>query len=230
MASLFGLDLGVDPASFVSGSSFGTMFTISALIFVIAIIAGIGIWIWNQKKIYSKTVINFENISGAGYSIANKDVARLVKVGDGGEEILYLKRAKEYRTAYGKKMGKNQYWFAKGQDGYFYNIVLGDLDAKMGMLDIEPIDRDMRYMHVAIRKNIQDRYKKVRFMDKYGSWIMGGLMMIIFFIGMGFMLDQIGNLIGETTSAMSSIADAVESMKSIAAHLDTVCSGGTGIR
>ena len=80
-------------------------------------------------------------------------------------------------------MGPNIYWFAIGQDGYWYNVVLGDLDAKMGMLDIEPVDRDMRYMHVAIRKNIQDRYKKIGFMEKYGTIVMNSIFLLIMLLG-----------------------------------------------
>jgi len=40
---------------------------------------------------------------------------------------------------------------------------------------IEPVDRDMRYMHVAIRKNITERYRKVGFMEKYGVMVFSGI-------------------------------------------------------
>tara|TARA_R100001530_G_scaffold6776_1_gene7722 strand:+ start:115 stop:807 length:693 start_codon:yes stop_codon:yes gene_type:complete len=229
MAEIFGVDLGVDPGSFVSGTGIGQTLVMASLIFVVALVASIGIWYYYNSKLYSKTINDFENIGGQGYQFIGKDKARLIKIGDGGEEILYLKNKKQYRTAYGRKMGKNVYWFAKGQDGYFYNVLLGDLDAKMGMLDIEPVDRDMRYMHVAIRKNIQERYNKTSFMDKYGSWIMGGVMMLIFLGGMFFILDQIGNLLGEATSAVAAVERLVEPIQQALGKVDSICSGGSGI-
>ena len=230
MADIFGVDLGIDPTAWFSGGSFAGMITILLAIFVFFLAAAIGIWVWYQSKLFNKTINDFENIGGAGFQFVGRDKARLIKVGDGGEEILYLKKRKEYRTAYGRKMGNNVYWFAKGQDGYFYNVVLGDLDAKQAMLDIEPIDRDMRYMHVAIRKNIDKRYNKQTFMDKYGSWIMGGITFIIFFIGMGFLLNQIGNLMQEATAVASATQQAADALKSAVGQLDTICSGGSGIR
>ncbi len=65
-----------------------------------------------------------------------------------------------YLSAYGRKMGKNTYWYAKAQDGYLYNFLLGDLDAKRAMLDIEPIDRDVRMFHVALDRLSNDTYGK----------------------------------------------------------------------
>jgi len=230
MADLFGIDLGIDPASFVSGSSIGQSITWLLLIIVVFIAAAVGLWLWFQSKLYNLTVNDFENVGGLGYQFVGKEKARLIKIGDGGEEILFLKRRKQYRTAYGKKMGKNVYWFAKGQDGYWYNVLLGDLDAKKAMLDIEPVDRDMRYMHVAIRKNIQERYNKTGFMDKYGSWIMGGVMMLIFLGGMWFLLDQIGSLLGEASGAVSAVSKLVEPINEALSRVDSICSGGSGIR
>ena len=230
MAEILGLDTGVALPEFAFNTSFGSMITILLAVLVICIAASIGIWMWFQSKIYNKVCIDFENISGQGYQVIKKQKARLIKVGDGGEEILFLQKTKQYRTAYGKKMGPQEYWFAKGQDGYFYNIVLGDLDAKMGMLDIEPIDRDMRYMHVAIRKNIVERYRKVSFMDKYGSWIMGGLVLLVFFVGMWFILREFGNLINQASSLVQSNQAIVEPLKNIVSNIDSFCSGGSGIK
>jgi len=149
-----------------------------------------------------------------------KDRARVVKIGDGGEEILFLRKSKVFRTAYARKMGKNTYWFAVGQDGYWYNFLLGDLDAKMGMLDIEPIDRDMRYMHVAIRKNIQERYRKETFMQKYGTIMINGIFLIIMIIALWLMLDQIGELIEQAATATSAGAKTLEVVTNALARVD----------
>jgi len=40
----------------------------------------------------------FENIAGKGWEPTLKDRARVVKIGDGGEEILFLRKSKVFRT------------------------------------------------------------------------------------------------------------------------------------
>jgi hypothetical protein len=153
----------------------------------------------------------------------------LVKIGDGGEEILYLRKKKVFRTAYGRKMGKNTYWFARGQDGYDYNCTLGDLDAKMGMLDIEPIDRDMRYMHVAIRKNITERYRKIGFMEKYGTLMINGIFLLIMVGAVWLLIDNCAELINQATGAVEAAKIVIEPITQALSKVDSLCAGGTGI-
>ena len=89
-------------------------------------------------------------------------------------------------------MGKNTYWYAKAQDGYWYNIILGDLDTKHAMLDIEPIDRDVRMFHVALDRLSHQTYGKSDTITKvvmYGTIFIFLLMMIL---GFWFLVGKIG--------------------------------------
>lgn len=228
MGQILGLDTGVELPS-LTNSTIGSSLTIIAITIILFIVAVIGIYLFINNRTYNKKIILFENISGNGWQVTAKDTARIVKVGDGGEEILFLRKRKVYRTAYGKKMGTNEYWFAVGQDGYWYNVVLGDLDAKMGMLDIEPVDRDMRYMHVAIRKNIAERYRKIGFMEKYGSLMINGFFLIIMLVGLWLLVDQIGELISQATGAVSASDRTLETVNQVLSKIDSICSGGSGI-
>jgi hypothetical protein len=227
MVNVFGAEINTPTINAGSGIGLG----VSVILFIVflAIVGGIGMFLIYNWKIYNKRIVVFENISGQGFQPTYKDKARLIRLGDGGEEILYLKNKKVYRTAYGKKMGKNTYWFAIGQDGYWYNVVLGDIDAKMGMLDIEPIDRDMRYMHVAIRKNIQDRYRKQSFMEKYGTIMMSGLFMVIMIIGIWFLLSKIGEISSASAAAVEASARVNDASQRILTSLDNII-GGSGIK
>lgn len=228
MAEVFGVDIGLNAPATVNLLAGGILGYI--LIFLVVMFtAGLLVFYIYNKRIYNRKLIVFENISGQGYQPTYKDTARLIKLGDGGEEILYLKKKKVYRTAYGKKMGKNTYWFAVGQDGYWYNCTLGDLDAKMGMLDIEPIDRDMRYMHVAIRKNITERYRKIGFMERYGTVVIGAIFLFIMFGGLWFLIDQIGELMNQATAVVKASQQINEPLQNAISHLDSICSGGRGI-
>lgn len=227
MASILGTDLGVAIPSFTSGN-IGYWITVCAIIFLVALAGAILFWIWYQNKIFNKRIVVFENIAGAGWQKTYNDRARIVKIGDGGEEIMYLKKKKVYRTAYGKKMGKDTYWFAIGQDGYWYNVVLGDLDAKMGMLDIEPIDRDMRYMHVAIRKNIQERYRKIGLMEKYGQLIMSGMFFIIIIAGIWLLLAKVEDLVTILIQNIEASKPVADALSNAIGKLDSFC-GGSGL-
>lgn len=227
MVEILGFDTGLNFAN--GGGGMQLNWVLILIIFLFLIVGVIVLYLVYRMRVYNKKVIVFENISGQGYQPVLRDKARLIKIGDAGEEILYLSKKKVYRTAYGRKMGKNTYWFAIGQDGYWYNIVLGDLDAKMGMLDIEPIDRDMRYMHVAVRKNIQDRYRKVKFMEKYGGVVLSGVFLLIMLIGIWLLLDKIGDIAGSINTALESSKIVIDQAGNMLSSVDNICAGGTGI-
>ena len=149
---------------------------------------------------YNKKVIFFENISGQGYQPIIRTRARVIKLGRSGEEILKTLKGGIYLSAYGRKMGKNTYWYAKGQDGYWYNILLGDLDAKFGILDIEPVDRDVRMFHLGIDKIAEKDYaQKKSFLERYGVQVMVFIFLIIFLVG----LFAIAGKINQGLKAMS---------------------------
>jgi len=227
MGQLLGFNIPLNMPKFGVGT--GNIYLI-AIIFIFIFAIAIVIYVVMQWMTYNRKIIVFENISGQGFQPVFRDSARLVKLGDGGEELLYLRKKKVYRTAYGRKMGKNTYWFAVGQDGYWYNCVLGDIDAKMGMLDIEPIDRDMRYMHVAIRKNIDASYNKQKFMDKYGSYVMSGIFLIIMLGGIWFLLDKMVQVSNSTNIGIKTATTVIDKAGQVISSLDNICTGGSGIK
>ena len=228
MAELWGAEMPDLPTWGTIGIGTGKLVYVFAIL-IFFIVAAVVFYLIYQWRLYNKKVVVFENISGQGFQPVFKDVARTIKLGAGGEEILYLRKKKCYRTAYGRKMGKNTYWFAIGQDGYWYNCVLGDIDAKMGMLDIEPIDRDMRYMHVAVRKNIADRYKKSKFLDKYAPILMNGMFLIIILIGIWFLLDKIATIASSSASSVEAANKVLAASKEVIVSLDNICTGGSGV-
>ena len=225
MADILGVN--IETPSFAIGS--GAVAMGVAIFFIILVGAAIIYFVY-MMRIYNRKIIVFENVSGQGFQPVYKDTARLISLGDGGEELLFLRKKKVYRTAYGKKMGKNTYWFVIGHDGYWYNSILGDIDAKMGMLDIEPIDRDMRYMHVAVRKNIQERYRKINWAEKYGVMAMSGMFLVIMLIGIWFLLDKMALISSGMSEAVKSALAVQDETKTIISSLDNICVGGSGLK
>lgn len=201
-------------------------FLILMVVFVVVLLSLIFFAFIYYFRIYKNKVIVFENIAGRGYQPTFRDKARIIKIGDGGEELLWLKKKKVYRTAYGKKMGKNTYWFAVGQDGYWYNITLGDVDTKMGMLDIEPTNRQMRFMNVANRKNIEERYKKGGIMEKYGTIIISFIFFVIVAILVAWIFSKFvttADKLNQTAVIYKEVAQSNERLMTI---IDKLC--GTG--
>lgn len=229
MGQIAGMETGLDLPN-LAASSVGIYILIGlSIIVMLAITAGV-IWWYFNKRLYKYTIVVFENISGQGWSISYKDKAKYLRLSKDGTEVLFLKKKKIPLTAYGVKMGTNQYWFAVGQDGGWYNIKLGDLDAKMGTLDIEPVDRDIKYISVAMRKNAAENYgPKITWFDKYGSWAMGGITLIIIFAGSYFLIEQIGVSAKALAQASVEFAKTVEPIERALAHVDSICSGGSGI-
>jgi len=225
----------IDITGFLSGS-WGYI----AVIIVVGLILIVGVGVLLFLSTYKKRVIVFENISGQGYQPVLKTRARVMKLGIGGEEILKTLVGGHFVSAYGRKMGKNTYWYAKGQDGYWYNFLLGDLDAKMGILDIEPIDRDMRMFHVALDRLSHQTYGKTSFLEKYGVHMMLFLFLAVLIFGMWFIVGKIGDAVAPLgVSAETSLkiqetnADITNKLDSIARALgheiQNTDTGGSGL-
>jgi len=184
---------------------------------------------------YNKKIVIFENISGQGYQPILKTRARTIGLDVGGEEILKTFRAKKFLTAYGRKMGRNTFWFAKGQDGYLYNIVIGDLDSKKDMLDIDPIDRDVRMFHVALDRLSHQTYGKNSFLEKYGIHLLLFVFLITLILGMWFIVGKIGDAVSPLASATEQSLEIQKVNAEITSKLTSIVdklgitSGGSGL-
>jgi len=238
MADFFGFDLpvpNIDLTGFLS-SSWIYVFVIAFFGFVF--ITGLCIFLFFIT--YKKKIVLFENISGQGYQPVFKSRARIVKLGIGGEEILKTLFGGYYVSAYGRKMGKNTYWYAKGQDGYWYNFVLGDLDTKRSMLDIEPIDRDVRMFHVALDRLSHQTYGQKDTLTKVIMYGTVFLFLVILILGMWFLIGKIGDAtapLAQTTELSVKIQEsnnqAIAKLDSLIRAMgylpDKVQTGGSGL-
>ncbi len=162
------------------------------IIVLVGVLLIVGVLVFLFFLTYKKKIVLFENISGQGYQPVLKTRARTIKLGVGGEELLKTLAGGHFVSAYGRKMGKNTFWYCKGQDGYWYNTILGDLDSKRAMLDIEPIDRDVRMFHVALDRLSHQTYNKQSWMDRHGGQMMLFFIAVVMILGMWFIVGKIG--------------------------------------
>jgi len=227
-------ELGVNiPSIDITGFLSSTWIYIAVIVFVgILLIAGVVTLLFFLT--YKKKIVIFENISGQGYQPILKTRARVLKLGVGGEEILKTLIGGIFISAYGRKMGKNTYWYAKGQDGYLYNIVLGDLDAKQAVLDVEPIDRNVRMFHVALDRLSHQTYGKTNFLEKYGIHIMLFVFLVTLVLGMWFIVGKIGEAVAPLSQSAELSMQIQESNAVLISKLESVVNnlgrtGGSGL-
>lgn len=208
MVNILGQEIPVslDISGFISSSWIWVF-----IVFIIGVILVTGIGLLLFFRTYNRKIIVFDNIAGRGYQVAFRSRARIIKLGAGGEEILKTLFGGYYVSAYGRKMAKNQYWYAKGPDGYWYNFVLADLDTKNGILDIEPVEKDVRMQHVAIGNMARAQYDKKNTMEKWVFGLFLLFMIIIFFVGMYVTWGRIGDATAPLAQANDNAAKISES-------------------
>lgn len=202
------------------------------LTLVFLITGGIVSFIILSKLRWPLKVVVFENLSGKGYVVSRRDRARVIGFGDGGEEIFLLKRSKKYRVGYGKRIGNKEIAWAVGEDGYWYNITLGDVDKKLLELGVIPVDRDMRYATASVRKGIENRYNEKSWMDKYGTILYFGLFaitLIIFGIVMWLAFNKQIEISRINAEAMKTTKEVMELLGKVLSGTENIQSGGSGL-
>jgi len=223
--AILGFDVGlpdIDVGGFFSSSWVYVVIVAAIGLFLIFIIA-----ILLYFSTYKRKVVVFENVSGLGYQPVLKTRARIIRFGKGGEEILKTLSGGYFISAYGKRMGKNTYWYAKGQDGYWYNIVLGDLDTKLAMLDIEPVDKDVRMFHAALEKLSTETYGGSNFLQKYGVQMMLLVFLLVMIVGFWVIAGKINEGLSAGNAAAEINLRTVELADRVLTKIDSVQRGGT---
>ena len=227
MADILGLSIGNLSAPKISLTGFfSNTWIYVLLVFIIGVILIAGVFLLLHKKTYSKKIIIFENIAGRGYQPTVKTTARIIKLETGGMEVLKTLAGGLILNAYGKKMGLNTYWFAKGPDGYYYNILLGDLDAKMGMLDIEPVDRDVRMFHAGVDKLRESTYHKKSWIEEHSSQLLMFAFLIALVLGIWFIVGKIGDVTKPLVEVAKTNQAVLQALEGITKTLGNIQSNG----
>lgn len=191
---------------------------------VIILLAGAGYWYFaiysKNKKIFSKKIVAKQMIGGY-WKPVYYDVAKSVKLGKAGFEVLYLKKLKTWKIAYGGNFGDSEYEFYIMPDGYWFNSrAYGDvkyMDNNAGLVSVVTTNPLMRGQYVALEKQVDALHaEKGKWWDKYSTVVLSiafvliaGVIMWLLFkewrgavegVNMisdkqGILLDKISNLI-----------------------------------
>jgi len=205
-----------------SGVSGMNIMNVVGWIFFVIILIGLGFWgfLWyKDKRMFNKKATVLE-IVGINYVPTAKDVMKVVKLGTGGFEILFFKKLKIYRIGYGGRVGKSDYYFFIGKDGYWYNGMLSAdihaIDKNKGLIPIVTTNPAMRSQYTSLEKQIDILHsEKKGFMDKYGMWVLGAGFILV--IGVFFWL-----IAKELAPALNSVASISDKQGILIDHLDTL--------
>lgn len=139
------------------------------------LVIGAGFWvymIYRNKKQFSKIITGFDVVNGF-WQPSIRDRAKVVKIGSGGFEILYLQKSKTWKIAYGGRVGRDTYYFFIMPDGYWYNGMLyanvNSISEKGGLIPVVTTNPLMRGQYASLEKQIDSLVgDKKGFWDKYG--------------------------------------------------------------
>lgn len=227
-----GLDLGVGGQQATtqvvsSGGSYASWFWLVFVIILMVFLSFvIGFIIYYRR--YKYRIIYFANF-GEGYREVGRDRARKIRVSPIGTELLWLRKKKKYVTSTGRMYRRNTYAYAIGQDGLLYNCLIGDLDAKKGMLDIVVINPDVRHMEEAINMDAEHEYNKQNFFEKYGVQIMLMVTMVIFLVGVYVIIAKYTKSLDQWRQIMETVKITSENFREASAYFNEVVKGGSGL-
>lgn len=200
--------------------------TVSGWLVFAALCLGGGWWIYEyykNKKIFNKRITAFEIVSGE-WKPCIRDVAKVVKIGKGGFEILYLKKSKTWKIAYGGRIGMNDYYFFILPDGYWYN---GSLDANInridengGLVPVKTTNPLMRGQYTALEKQIDILHgDKVGFWDKHGNFVMSIAFILISGVLLWLMFKEWRMALGQLSGYHAGLEDLLGKLATLAGNI-----------
>lgn len=174
-----------------------------AVVCLIGVVACIGVALMLFFYTYKRKIIVFEEISGCLQPVLSTR-ARVIKLRAGGEEVMKTLIGGYYVSAYGRRIGRNSYWYLKGSDGYLYNFILDKFGKPVY------IDGDMRMFHVAIDRLSEKTYGDSHNLTKV--MVAGGILLglIILILGGWWVAHTIGVALEPLTASLNQNAQLTE--------------------
>ena len=185
---------------------------------------------YKNKKIFNKR-INVHSIIGSYWKKTFTDLAKAVKIGKGGFEILYLKKLKSWKIAYGGNLGDNNYDFYVLPDGYWYNGMMSSdvnaIDKANGLIPIVTTNPLMRGQYTALEKQIDSLHgDKINFWDKYGGYILSMAFVLISGLFLWLMFKEFSTAMSQLTVYHNSMAELLDKVNILMSNAPTPKSGG----
>ena len=212
----------------ISGGSVATIIGWVVLGVIIIGLAAFTVWYYFEKKKFNKKIT--ANSIVHGYFVPSfHDVAKSVKIGKGGFEILYLKKLKTWKLAQGARTGVSEYTFYILPDGYWYpgqvSARVFYIDKMRGLIPVITTNPTMRSQYTALEKQIDALHgQKQSFWDKYGNWVMTGAYIAIIGVFSWLSFREIGQFLGKGSALADNMNKLAVNLQQLA---NNVCGKGT---
>lgn len=195
------------------------------LAFIIVSVGGAW-WVYvfyKNKKLFNKKITALEIIGGE-WKPCIKDTAKVVKIGKGGFEILFLKKAKTWKIAYGGRSGRSDYYFFIMPDGYWYNGTFSAninwIDQQGGLIPIKTTNPLMRGQYTALEKQIDTLHAdKQKFWDKYGTFILSVAFILIAGVLLWLMFKEFHSALGELANYHTKLSEILDKINNLATNI-----------
>lgn len=196
------------------------------------VIAGAGWWAFAylEKKKFSRVIKVYEIVNGY-FVHTYSDLAKTVKIGKGGFEVLYLKKLKTWKLAHGARSGKNEYNFYIMPDGYWYpgqiKASIHSINDNGGLIPVVTTNPAMRSQYTSLEKQIDTLHaEKKSFWKEYGPWILGAVYIAIIGIFSWLSYREIGQFLGSGTNLANQMNQLAENMNRLAVNLNGASPSG----
>jgi len=205
--------IGLGGSSF-SMSAMAQPLLIGGLILLFGSLMSVGVYFLIKYVRYNKRIILYQKIAGKMTPTA-VDKGMFQRVGNAGDYWMITRKFKKILPRPKILMGKNQYYFFEREDGEWINFGLEDIDLKMKEAQVYYIDEDMRLQRLGIYKNLETRFQKQGFWEKYGAYFMMAITVLILLVCVIILFKSMTehwDKMSEVANAMTNMARAVDSM------------------
>lgn len=182
----------------LSGISSGINFSSIATVLIVVFIAFAILGLITALVLYYIYLRSFKNIAHIYKEVQGKtqlvlvDKFKQIKLGNAGDVIIKLKKAKKILPFPNIQSGKRLYLFYVTSDGEWYNIGVENFNTKRKELGLHFTDADMRYSRLAIEEAMKQKLTLKSFWDKYGGMITYGMFVLLITICLVVLFSQGG--------------------------------------
>lgn len=205
-------------SSVTSGGDWGSWGTVLLIVLGMVLVAGavIGLIVWLSNTLkYNKKLKLFRKVGNEIVPVLD-DKGWFARVGTAGDYWCKVKKMKKTLPRPRKQMAKNEYWFYERNDGEWINFSLKDFDEDMQKAGAYFVDEDMRLQRLGIQKNLENRFQKVTFWQKYGGMIMNVVFLVIVVVMLVVLFKEMKDnwVVGrEMAQAVRDMAEQVANMR-----------------
>lgn len=176
---------------------------------IVMLIIGGAVFLIILHLMYNKRIIHFKIVNGRMQKVGEYK-GMFQRVGLAGDYWVRTRKLKKILPRPRLEFANNEYWYFEREDGEFINFLIKDMDLVMKEAGVHYIEEDMRLNRIAIQKNLEKRFDKGSFWQKYGHVIMYAFTFIILTVCLIVIFNRISDVSDSLAASHAAIRDAAQ--------------------